>query len=115
MLGLDSAVQDDLRFRLHPSLNSDEFSRCLKRDSNLHLGQKIGLADYRDIQSAFVNKHKDPEALLVSVQDSAADLQQGHTSDIRRRFYGLTSDKLQGVPEDRITGFVVHPNSGNAS
>jgi len=108
MLGLNSAVED-LRFRLYPGVyrpfTSEELSRCLKRDSELHLNQRIGLSEYRDLQSAFVNEHKDPDRLSVHSSDATEDLQQGHTSSIARDYYGLTPGDLRGAGKDTIKAY----------
>jgi hypothetical protein len=91
VLGLDSAVQE-LRFRLYPGVyrtfTSNDLSDCLKRDTQLYTGQRIGIADFRDIQSTFINQHVDPNALPMSVPDSAGDLQQGHSGSTAQVHYG---------------------------
>ena len=71
----------------------------------LHLGHKIGLADYRDIQSAFISHHKDPEEHLVPIADNIADLQQGHSSNTALEHYGRVSGKPRGVHPDVVKGF----------
>lgn len=108
LLGLDSAVEE-LRFRLFPGVyhpfTSDVFSNCLKRDSFLHLGQAIGLADFRDIQSSIVSEHSDPAALEIKTSNDTADLQQGHSSATARGHYALTSGQHQGIGKKAIKAF----------
>ena len=108
VLGLKSAVEE-LRFRLYPSVyhsfDSEELSRSLKRDSTLHLGQSIGIADYRDLQSAFINKHRDPGRLPIFTPDSAEDLQQGHSSSTAREYYALTPEDPHGTSNDTIKAY----------
>jgi len=103
LLGLKSAVEE-LRFRLFPgiyhSFTSEELSRCLKRDTELHLGQRIGIADYREIQTAFADEHHDPNALPIHTPDAARDLQRGHSSLTKQANYGLRSDELRDVAKD---------------
>ena len=107
-LGLDSAVEE-LRFRLFPGVyhpfTSDIFSKCLKRDSLLHLGQGIGLADYRDLQSNIVQEHKDPDALEIKASDNTSDLQQGHSSATARGHYLLAAGHLHGVSRDTTKAY----------
>ena len=107
-LGLDSAVEE-LRFKLFPGVyhpfTSELFSKCLKRDSYLHIGQGIGIADFRDLQSNIVDEHRDPEAVEISASDSMSDLQQGHSSAIADDFYRLRPDRPHGVGRDRIKGY----------
>lgn len=107
-LGLESAVEE-LRFRLFPGVyqpfTSDVFSKCLKRDSLLHLGQAIGLADYRDLQSNIVDEHKDPEQLEIKSSNTISDLQQGHTSNTAQEFYLLTEGQPHGVPRTTIKAY----------
>jgi len=62
----------------------------------LHLSQRIGIADYRDLQCAFVTEHKDPEGLPIYTPDSAEDLQRGHSSSMAQERYGLATH----VPRD---------------
>lgn len=100
---------EELRFRLFPEVYdpfaSDVLSKCLKRDTRLHLGHGIGLADYRDIQSALIHEFEDPEALPINPQDEAADLQQGHGSTIAKDYYGLRPDKPRGISKGTIKAF----------
>ena len=109
ILGLDSTIVDNLRFRLYPGddkpFNSDELSRCLKWDSTLHLSQRIGISDYRDLQCAFVNKHKDPEALPIYTKDSVADLQQGHSSNTAHEYYALSSEDLHNTRPEMVRAY----------
>ena len=107
-LGLDSAVED-LRFRLFPGVyhpfTSDVFSKCLKRDSLLHLGQGIGLSDFRTLQSNIVSKHRDPAAIKIEHVEHVADLQQGHSSGMAESVYALMPDRPQGVSENTIDAY----------
>lgn len=107
-LGLESAVEE-LRFRLFPGVytrfTSDIFSNCLKRDSSLHIGQKIGIADYRDLQGNIVDEHRDPEAVVVRMSDTISDLQQGHTSGTAQANYLLVDGQPRGVTRDGIKAF----------
>lgn len=100
---------EELRFRLsglcHP-FTSEAFSKCLKRDSYLHIGQGIGIADFRDLQSNIVDEHKDPEAVEVKFTDNMSDLQQGHSTTIAGVFYNLRSDQPHGVGRDKVKGFL---------
>jgi hypothetical protein len=109
MLGLDSTIVENLRFRLYPGdskpFDSEELSRCLKRDSMLHLSQKIGISDYRDLQCAFVNRHQDPEGLPMYTRDSTDDLQRGHSSAVAREYYALTPEDLHGIKPQMIKAF----------
>ena len=105
MLGLGSTTVDDLRFRLYPGFDSDELSRCLKRDSMLHLSQRIGISDYRDLQCAFVNKHKDPEGLPIYTKNSTEDLQQGHSSATAREYYALSPEDLHSTKLEMIKAY----------
>ena len=108
ILGLKSAVEE-LKFRVFPGVyhrfTSEELSRCLKRDTEHHLGQRIGIADYRDIQYSFSKSHQDPEALPIILPDSADDVQRGHGSGLANNNYGLRSDQLRGVKPDVVTAF----------
>jgi hypothetical protein len=96
---------EDIRFRLYPGIDSDELSRNLKRDSTLHLSQRIGIADYRDLQCTLVNKHKDPEGLPIYTRDSVEDLQQGHSSVTAREHYALTSEDLRNTKPEMINAY----------
>lgn len=103
LLGLESAVEE-LRFRLFPGIyhtfTSEELSRCLKRDTELYLGQRIGIADYREIQVAFADEHRNPDALPIHTSDAVQDLQRGHTSRTKQANYGLRPDELRDVAKD---------------
>ena len=96
---------EDLRFRLYPGVDSEELSRYLKRDSTLHLSQKFGISDYRDLQCVFVNKHRDPESLPIYTKDSVEDLQRGHSSVTAREYYGLTSEDLHNTKPEMIRAY----------
>ena len=71
----------------------------------LHLGQRIGIADYRDLQCAFANKHKDPEGLPIYTKDSIVDLQQGHTSTTARQHYALMPEDLHNTKPEMIEAY----------
>ena len=105
LLGLDSTKIEDLRFRLYPGMNSDELSKCLKRDSTRHLGQRIGIADYRDLQGTFISKHKDPEGLPVYTRDSIQDLQQGHSSTTAHQHYLLSPEDLHQTKPEMVEAY----------
>lgn len=108
-LELEPAVEA-LRFRLFPGVShpftSDALSKCLKRDSQLHIGQGINLSDFRDLQSNIVDEHKDPEAVGINVRENASILQQGHTTAIAETYYNLRPDNPHGVGRDRIKAFL---------
>lgn len=108
-LGLDSAVEE-LKFRLHPGVyhpfTSEVFSKCLKRDSYLHIGQGIGIADFRDLQSNIVDEHKDPEAVFTKSVDNLSDLQQGHSTAMANDYYNLRPDQPHGVSREKIGGYL---------
>lgn len=103
-LNLGSATVDELKFRLFPGVYhpfvAEVFSKCLKRDSLLHINQAIGIADFRDLQANIVRKHKDPEGLEIKKSNRAADVQQGHTTRTALDSYTLTDDQPHGVDPD---------------
>lgn len=108
-VGLKASTIEALRLQLYPELyrpfNSDELSRSLKRDSELHIGQRFGLKEYRDLQSGFSSRHRDPNEIPAPKQDCVADLQQGHSTTTARTHYAISNDKLQGIHEDTIKSF----------
>ena len=104
MLGLESEAEE-LRFRLYPSMDSEKLSKFLKRDTLQHLGQRIGLADYRDIQSNFSGQHKDPVGRPV-FENLAMDLQQGHLTPSAQQSYQLTPDTPQGISRDLVSAYL---------
>lgn len=109
ILGFKADVIEELRFKLFPGtyhpFNSEELSRCLQRDTQLHLGHSIGIADWRDIQTSFTNAHKDPNELPYLSPDSINDIQRGHGSELARDHYGLQAGVLRGVFPDTILAF----------
>lgn len=106
-LKMDQAVEE-LRFKLYPGVyrkfESDTFAKILKRDTELYLGQEIGLADYRDIQTVAVRYHNDPDE-YKGMSLGIADLQRGHTSGTADGWYGTSSDLPQGIRMDKMKGF----------
>lgn len=108
-LGLDSAVEE-LRFRLFPGVyqpfTSEFFSKCLKRDSYLHIGQGIGISDFRDLQSNIVDEHRDPEAVDVNFSENMSDVQQGHSTAMADEYYKLRPDRPHGVGRDKLKGYL---------
>lgn len=107
-LGLDSVVEG-LRFRVFPEIYnpfaSDAFSKCLKRDSLKHLGQAIGLSDFRVLQSNIISKHGDPAAIPIDRSDDTSDLQQGHSTRTALGNYTAMSDRPHGVRERTIQSY----------
>ena len=107
-LGLNLAVED-LQFHLFPRVyhpfTSDVFSKCLKRDLLLHLGQGISLLDFQTLQSNIVLKHRDPAAIKVEHMEYVADLQQGHSLGMAESVYVLMLDQPQGVSENTINAY----------
>ena len=107
-LGLESAVEE-LRYRLFPGVyhpfSSDVFSKCLKRDSHLHIGQGIGLADFRDLQGNIVDQHRDPDAIEIKCSDNISDLQQGHSSSMADEYYLLRPERPHDVGRGTIAAY----------
>ena len=107
-LKMDTAVEE-LRFKLNPGIyrpfESDTLTKILKRETKKHLGQEIGLADFRDIQSISVRYHNDPDEYKGRSLSGFADMQQGHNGEVGDMWYGISSDVPQGVGMDKIKGF----------
>jgi len=108
ILGLESAVEE-LRYRLFPGVfhpfTSEQYSRSMKRDTELHLGQRVGLADYRDIQVAFSRAHKDPEGIPFPATDVVEDLQRGHGSKTSLNNYARRADELRGTRTEAVQSY----------
>jgi hypothetical protein len=107
-LGKKSAVEE-LRFRLFPGVyhpfTSEVFSKGLRNDSSEHVGQTIGLSEFRDLQSNIVDEHRDPEAVQVKALENVSDLQQGHSTLTAQSFYLLRSDNPSDSTRDAITAY----------
>jgi hypothetical protein len=104
-LGMNSAVEE-LRFRLFPGVyhpfTPEAFSKGLKNDADKHIGQSIGISEFRDLQSNIVDQHRDPEAVKVKISEDASDLQQGHSALTADTYYLLRSDR----PSDSARGTI---------
>lgn len=109
LLGLEGAV-DELRFLLFPGVYepfiSEVFSKHLKRDSYLHIGQEIGISDFRDLQSNIVDEHRDPEAVEFTTMENVSAIQQGHSSAMASEYYNLRPDRPHGVGREMIKGYL---------
>ena len=100
------AAVEELRFKLYPGIHrpfeSETLAKNLKRDTELHLGQQVGISDYRDIQTIAVRYHNDPEEYTGMGVGATADMQRGHSSETAQAAYGTSSEFPQGVGIDKI-------------
>ena len=103
MLGLEEAAQR-LRYLLFPglynALGSADLTDMLRAATRAHLGYEVGLHDWRDFQTAFVQNFYDRvHSVFVAPSHYA---QRGHTSRIGNEYYGAVQDSPTGVPHQVI-------------
>lgn len=103
MLGMESAAHR-LRYLLFPglysSLSSADLTDMLRASTRVHLGYEIGLHDWRDVETAFVQNFYDRvQGMFVAPAHYA---QRGHSLRIGNEYYGTALDSPAGVPHQVI-------------
>ena len=103
MLGLRDAAHR-LRYLLFPGLysglSSADLTDMLRAATRAHLGYEVGLHDWRDFETAFVQNFYDRVRDVFVAPSHYA--QRGHTVRVGNEYYGAVQDSPTGVPHQVI-------------